>query len=110
MTEPIIVYKNTDKVLTFTWPTGTDLNGDTIYFTAKCKAGGAEDDSDAILTGQVTVSTSTNIAQISLADEMTNKKPGLYLADVKRVTSGGTITGYSSFDIELKQTITQRSS
>jgi hypothetical protein len=110
MGSSITVYKKTDEVLTFSWPTGTDLNGDTIFFTAKVKKGGSEDDSDAVISSSTTVSTSTNEAQISLTDDDTNVKPGTYQADIKRVTSGGEITGYSSFDLIVEQTVTQRSS
>ena len=106
----LIIYKNTDRIITFTWPTGADLNGDTVYFTAKRKVGGSEDDSDAIISSDVTVSTSTNKAQISLSDTDTDVPPGIYVTDIKKVSSGGEITGYSSYDTEIKQTVTQRSS
>lgn len=110
MANKITLYKNTDRILTFTWPTGTDLDGDTILFTMKKKVGGSEDDSDAIITGETTISTSTNQAQISLTDSDTNVALGDYVADIVRVKGSGDITGYSNFDIEVKNTVTQRRS
>lgn len=108
MASKIAIYKKTDTILTFNFPTGTDLDGDTILFTAKRKAGGSETDSDAVISIDTTISTSTNVAQIPISDSDSNVSPGLYVADIKRVTSGGEITGYSSFYLEVLQTVTQR--
>lgn len=110
MANRLTLYKKTDRVLNFTFPTGTDLDGDTIYFTVKRRLGGAEDDSDAIISSSVTVNTETNVAQIALSDSDTDVSIGVYIADIKRVTSGGEITGYSNFEVEVKNTVTQRSS
>lgn len=110
MTGTLTLYKKTDRVLTFTYPTGTDLNGDTILFTVKRKAGGAEDDSDAIIKTETTVSSSTNVAQIAISDTLSNVPVGKYVGDIKRVTAGGEITGYSAFDVEIVNTVTQRGS
>ena len=105
----LILYKKTSRVLTFTWSSSTDLNGNTILFTLKRKPGGSEDDSDALITSQTVVSSVTNLAQISLSVSDTNIQPGKYYADIKRVISSSDIIGYSSFNVEVKQTITQRS-
>jgi hypothetical protein len=110
MADKIILYKKADRLLTFTWPTGTNLNGSTVLFTAKCRVGGSEDDSDAKIVSEVTVNTETNVAQISLSDSDTDVAPGTYVADIKKVSSGGGITGYGSFDVEVRNTVTQRSS
>lgn len=109
MAKVIEVFKKTDITLTFTYPSGTDLNGDTFYFTAKTKLGGAEDDSDAVITSEKTVSTSTNVVTIVLSDSDTDVSPRDYYADLKRVTSGGTITSSESFTLRVTQTVTQRS-
>jgi hypothetical protein len=110
MASKIPIYKKTDIILTFNFPTGTNLNGDTILFTAKKKTGGSEDDSDAIISIDTTISTETNVAQVPISDVDSNVTPGTYVADIKRVTSGGEITGYSSFELEVLQTVTQRES
>lgn len=106
----ISVFRNCDTDISFTFPSGTDLNGDTIYFTVKSAVGGEEDDSDALIGSDVTVSTSTNVATITLTNSDTDVSAGTYRADIKRVSSGGTIYGYDSFTFVVLETVTQRSS
>jgi hypothetical protein len=110
MASELEVFKDTDNVITITFPTGTDLNGDTIFFTVKRAVGGSGDDSDAILKNDVTVATSTNVVQIPLADTLTNVAPGRYICDVKRVTSGGEKKSLPSVPFIIHNTVTQRSS
>ena len=103
-------FKNTDDTLKLTYPPSTDLNGDTLFLTFKRKKGGSEDDSDAALKTNVTINTSTNEATFTLTKTLLNIPVRVYVADVKRVTSGGSVKGMDSYTVEIAQTVTQRSS
>lgn len=105
----ITIFKNADDLITITYPVAVNLNGDTIFLTVKRTTGGSETDSDAIFKTQVTVGTSTNIAQIVLSDTLTDVTPGNYIADLKRVTAGGDIKPTNTFNFIIRQTVTQRS-
>lgn len=110
MTGTISIFKKADTTIKYTFPSSVDLNGDSFYFTAKLKNGGPEDDSDAIISIDGTVSTSTNILEVPISDVDSNVRPGEYQADLKRVTSGGDIKPTNPFTLIVKQTVGQRSS
>lgn len=90
--------------------TAYNLTGLKVLFTVKTKQDFLDDDSEALITQDITVHTNAagGITTLSLSASQTNIGKGFYKADIRIYSSGGTQLNSDTFDCVVKDIVTKR--
>lgn len=91
---------------------GVDLTGATVFFTAKPTISNSADDSDAVISVEVTDHDDPTNGEttIPLTSSDTNVAPGEYFYDIQIKAADGTITSIPVRKMEIFGDITRRTS
>lgn len=107
----VFIIRGDDASIGFTF-SGIDLTGATVFFTAKPTISNSADDSDAVISVEVSShdDPENGVTTIPLTASDTNITPGEYFYDIQIKLADGTITSIPVRKMEIFGDITRRTS